>query len=74
MVTMAVLCCADLHLDIMNITVLAERRCKGLFDIILSDIVAKGAYGFDVSGYSFSMELSSLHCTPLRHIHVSCSF
>ncbi|ELR17896.1 IBR domain containing protein [Acanthamoeba castellanii str. Neff] len=49
---------SDLHLDIMNITVLAERRCKGLFDIILSDIVAKGAYGFDVSGYSFSMELT----------------
>lgn len=57
--------CAAVHLDIMHITVLAERRCKGLYDIILSDILSKGGYGFDVSPYSFSLERSSLYGTSM---------
>ena len=31
--------------DILNLTVLTDRRCKGLFDIIQADILSEGDYG-----------------------------
>ncbi len=44
----------------MNLTVLAEKRCKGLFDVVITDILGKGTYGFDISPYSFSFDDSTL--------------
>eukprot|EP01119_Soliformovum_irregulare_P021753 TRINITY_DN730_c0_g1_i1.p2 TRINITY_DN730_c0_g1~~TRINITY_DN730_c0_g1_i1.p2 ORF type:complete len:246 (-),score=75.07 TRINITY_DN730_c0_g1_i1:10-747(-) len=49
--------------EIINLTILNDRRCKALVDTIKNDILGEGAYGFGVASYQLNTEGSSTWTT-----------
>lgn len=38
--------------DIMNLTILADRRCRAVFDVIMNDILGDGMYGIKIANFN----------------------
>jgi len=45
--------------QIVNLTILADRRCRGLYDVVLSEILVNDNYSMSVSNYHSRVESPS---------------
>ena len=51
--------------EIINLTLLNDKRCKALFDIIQNDILGEGDYGFTISPYVANIKNTSTWLSPV---------